>query len=265
MTVDPSDRNGARTLHRGLRTLEAVSRHRDGVTLGELAKELAASKSTIHRFLTTLQRMGYVEQAADGEAYHLGVHVLSLAGALLDGQPLRVAASPELLALVRDTGESAILSVVESGEVLLLDVVDSPHALRMNMFVGMRQPVHSTAVGKAILAYVDEPTRAPFLRTPLAARTPRTITDPSELASHVLRVRASGFAVDDQEEIDGVRCVAAPVFGIDDSVVAAIGVSGPAHRLTADSVAVVARRVVDAAERVSARLGHDVRRQAAVG
>lgn len=246
---------GAQTLRRGLRVLEAVAAHTDGVALSELARELGASRSTVHRFLSTLEDMGYVEQDAAGGQYHVGVRVLRLASGLFRGLPLRAAAHVDLADLVLATGETAQVCVLDGLEVVYLDEIDSPHPLRMNTYVGMRLPAHSTAVGKAILAFLPDGERQGLVGWGLRARTARTITDPGALLDALANVREHGYAVDDEEDMVGVRCVAAPVFDMRQAVVAAIGIGAPAQRLSLDDVPRVAERVVEAARRVSARLG----------
>jgi DNA-binding IclR family transcriptional regulator len=246
---------GAQTLRRGLWVLEAVAGHPDGVALSELARELGASRSTVHRFLSTLEDMGYVEQDVTGGQYRVGVRVLRLASGLFRGLPLRAAAHNELADLVLATGETAQVCVLDGLEVVYLDEIDSPHPLRMNTYVGMRLPAHSTAVGKAILAFLPDGERQGLVGWGLRARTSRTITDPGALLDALANVREHGYAVDDEEDMVGVRCIAAPVFDMRRMVVAAIGIAAPAGRLGPDDVPRVAERVVEAAQRVSTRLG----------
>lgn len=246
---------GAQTLRRGLGVLEAVAGHPDGVALSELARELGASRSTVHRFLSTLADMGYVEQDPLGGRYRVGVRVLRLASGLFRGLPLRAAAHTELADLVLATGETAQVCVLDGLEVVYLDEIDSPHPLRMNTYVGMRLPAHSTAVGKAILAFLPDGERQSLVGWGLRARTSRTITDSGELLADLTLVRELGYAVDNEEDMDGVRCIAAPVFDIRHAVVAAIGIGAPSHRLDLADVPRAAQRVVDAARRISTRLG----------
>jgi len=246
---------GAQTLRRGLWVLEAVAGHPDGVALSELARELGASRSTVHRFLATLEDMGYVEQDATSGQYRVGVRVLRLASGLFRGLPLRTAAHTELADLVLATGETAQVCVLDGPEVVYLDEIDSPHPLRMNTYVGMRLPAHSTAVGKAILAFLPDGERQGLVGWGLRARTSRTITDPGDLLNDLARVREVGYAVDDEEDMDGVRCIAAPVFDIRHAVAGAVGIAAPSHRLDLVDVPRAARCVVEAARRVSTRLG----------
>ena len=172
---------GAQTLRRGLWVLEAVAGHPDGVALAELARELAASRSTVHRFLSTLGTSATSSRTPPVGSTASGVRVLRLASGLFRGLPLRTAAHAELADLVLATGETAQVCVLDGLEVVYLDEIDSPHPLRMNTYVGMRLPAHSTAVGKAILAFVPDGERQGLVGWGLQARTSRTITDPGAL------------------------------------------------------------------------------------
>jgi DNA-binding IclR family transcriptional regulator len=153
------------------------------------------------------------------------------------------------------TGETAQACMLDGLEVVYVDEIDSPHPLRLNTHVGMRLPANSTAVGKAILAFLPDQERRRLIGWGLPARTSRTITDPVQLLNVLAEVRDLGYAVDDEEDMAGVRCVAAPVFDMRHVVVGSIGIAGPAARLSLADMPHKAKVVTDTARRVSARLG----------
>lgn len=245
------------TLEKGLRILSAVAEHRAGVTLTELAKALDVNKSTAHRFLTTFVELGYLERADGEERYRIGVKVLKLAGALLDGQGIREVASPYLHDLMRGTGETSHLCVVDDNEVVYIDKVDSPHPLRMYSHVGLRLPLHSTAAGKAMLARWPERRLEGVLDGELQQRTARTITSPLAFREHLAEIRTRGYAIDDEEEVEGVRCVASAIVDYSGSVAGAVSLSAPAGRLSLVQAHEVAPLVRDVADQISGRLGHE--------
>lgn len=248
------------TLEKGLKILAAVSeRGRTGVTLTELAEALEVSKSTVHRFLATLEDTGYLERDESTERYRVGIKVLKLAGAFLDGQGVRHVASPYLHDLMLRTGETSHLCVLDGREVIYVDKVDSPHPLRMYSYVGLRLPVHSTAAGKAILAHLAEARLQSVLSHELPARTPRTITSAAAFRQHLLDVRSRGYAVDDEEEVEGVRCVAVPIFDFEGCIAGAVSLSAPAGRLSLGQAHDVATFVKEAADQISRRLGFTLR------
>jgi len=237
------------SLARGLKILDLLGRSREGVSNTELAAALGVDKGSASRLASTLARYGYAEKDTATRRYRLGPQVVSLGRSLLLGMPLREAARPFLRQLTERTGECSHLAVLMQGKALYIDQVESPATLRVNVQVGQTAPLHCTALGKILLAYSDlEPP------APLEAFTPRTLTDPDRLAKHLAQVRQQGYAVDDEEYDPGVRCVAVPVHDLRGVVVGAIGISGPASRMSRERTAELAAAVVEIGRALSERL-----------
>jgi len=244
------------TLEKGLRILETVASQRRGLTLTELARLLDVSKSTVHRFLATLQEAGYVERFEGGDRYRPGIKTLALAGSFLDTLAIRDVATSYLGDLALRNGETAHLSLLAGSEIVYVDIAEGPSPLRMRSFVGMRLPAHSTASGKALLAYLPEAQLRLAISAGLPRRTSRTLVSEATLRARLAEVRSKGYAIDDEEEIEGIRCVAAPVFDFDRRVVGAISVSAPSVRMSIEKAHALAPEVKEAAEQVSRRLGY---------
>lgn len=224
-------------------------------SLTQIAHELGVSKSTAHRYLTTLEGLAVVERD-EREHYRLGLRLVELAGAVLSEHDVRREAEAELESLARGTKETAHLAVPSGSEIFYLAKVDSPHSIRMFSRIGARMPMYSTALGRAILAHLSTERVAEVLAQGLPRRTPNTITDVQGLRDNLEVVRQRGFAIDDEENEAGVRCVGAPVFNLAGEVVAAISVSGPTTRVTREAALALAPAVVEAARTVSMRLGY---------
>jgi DNA-binding IclR family transcriptional regulator len=237
------------SLARGLKILEALAASEDGVSITELADHLGVDKSSASRLMQTLASYGYAEQDAATRRYHLGPQIVRLSRSLLTRMPLRDQAKPFLRQLVERTGECAHLAILAQGQALYIDQVESLSSLRVTTGVGTLAPLHSTALGKSLLAFGSEP-----IPTELPAFTPRTITDSATLRVHLDQTRRQGYAVDDEEYEYGVRCVAAPVFDYRGKVVGAIGVSGPAGRVALDKIAQVGSVVMEISQSLSNRL-----------
>ncbi|MDH2414491.1 IclR family transcriptional regulator [Nocardioides sp. CER19] len=223
----PSVPGGVQSVDRSLDLLDALVAADRPLGIAELVDLCALPQGTVHRLLQALQRRGYVRRTP-ARKYALGTGSLRLADAAQ--RALVRSARPVLTELVRMSGETANLAVLEGDEVVYVAQVASPHTLRMFAEVGRHVPPHSTAVGKVLLAAMP-PDRAAGVvrRSGLARRTPTTITERAAFLAELDRVRAQGYAVDEQEHETGVRCVAVPV-GPGDRVVAAVSVSGPADR-----------------------------------
>ena len=220
------------SLDRALDLLEELARAEGPRGVGELSELTGLAQGTVHRLLQGLHVRGYVRRDA-ARKYSLGTASLLLADAA--HRSLVRTARPYLAELVRLSGETANLAVLEGDDVVYVGQVPSPHTLRMFAEVGRHVPPHSTAVGKVLLA--DQPvdrTTALLRRTGLPPRTPTTITDLAAFLTELAQVRERGWAVDEQEQETGVRCVAVPV-GPPGSVVAALSVSGPADRFAGEA------------------------------
>lgn len=216
------------SVDRALALLEALAQAETPLGVGDVAERTGLPQGTAHRLLHSLQVRGYVRRDASRK-YALGTAVLRLGDAAQ--RSLARSARPYLTQLVEASGETANLAVLEGDDVVYVAQVSSPHTLRMFAEVGRHVPPHSTAVGKVLLAALPRARAIALLRrTGLARRTPATITDLALFERELDRVREQGWAADEEEQELGVRCVAVPVLGTGDQVVAAISLSGPAER-----------------------------------
>ena len=246
------------SVSRALRLLEQLAAQRTGAGIADLARATSLPHGTVHRLLQTLAGHGWVRRGSD-RRYVLGAALIRLGAAA--EQLLAAGATPYLAELVRLSGETANLAVLDGDCVAYVAQVPSEHRLRMFAEVGNRVPLHSTGVGKVLLAgRPPEEADALLARTGLPPRTPDTITDPRRLRAELDRIRRQGFAVDSGEEEVGVRCLAVPVHGTDGAnraaqagraltaphggdVIAALSVSGPVARFGSVDVAALARRM----------------------
>lgn len=243
-----------KTVGKALALLNLVA-DRPGLTLSELSREAELPPPTAHRFLRTLEEHGLVRQDPTNR-YRLGSHCLSLGTRFLEGIDIRAEAHPRLEWLVEVTGETAHMGVPDGVEVVYLDKVETRHPVRMYSRIGARSPMHSTAMGKAMLAFAEPELVQRVLDAGLPRRTPNTITDPRRFRTELGRTRKRGFAIDDIENEEGIRCVGAPILAEPVHPVGAISVSGPASRVTGMRLNEIAASVVEAAATVSDRLGY---------
>lgn len=238
------------SLARGLKIMELLAASADTVGVTELADELGIDKSSVSRLVQTLANRGYAEQDPQSRRYRLGPQVVRLSRSLLTRMPLREEAKPFLIELVDRTGECAHLAILAQNQALYIDQVESPASLRVTTGVGTLAPLHSTALGKSLLAFDG----TAVLPETLPAFTPRTITDPESLRLHLEQTRCQGYALDDEEYELGVRCVAAPIYDYRGKVVGAIGISGPAGRMSLERVAEFTKIVTEVSTELSNRM-----------
>jgi len=229
--------SGVQSVERAFALLDLLARAGGRLPLSDLAERSGLPLGTVHRLLQTLAGPGYVRQDAD-KRYALGAALLPLGDAAT--RLLGSWAQPYLARLVEASGETSNLAVLEDDRIVYLAQAPGRHRVRMFTEVGRRVLPHSTAVGKVLLAWQDEvQVRRVVARLGLPRRTEHTLTDLPSFLSALQVVRAQGYAVDDEEEEDGVRCVAVPV-GPGPSAVAAVSVSGPASRVAREDPVLLA-------------------------
>ncbi|MFB9839780.1 IclR family transcriptional regulator [Actinoallomurus acaciae] len=233
--------SGVRSLERAFELLEHLADAGGRLALTELAETSGLPMPTIYRLMRTLVNRGYVRQEPS-KRYALGprlIHLGETAGRLLGSW-----AQPALAQLVDEVGETANMAVLEGDEVVYVAQVPSKHSMRMFTEVGRRVNPHCTGVGKALLAQLPDSVAGEIIgRTGLPAHTPHTITDPAALLKELGLIRRRGYALDDEEQEIGVRCVAVPLTGT--PTLAAISISGPQGRLplnVIDDVVPIMRR-----------------------
>ncbi len=219
---------GVQSLERAFGLLEAMADAGGTIGLSQLAAEAELPLPTIHRLVRTLVDLGYVRQEPSRQ-YALGPRLIRLGET--SSRMLGRWARPYLLELVEGLGESANLAMLDGDLMVYVGQAQSQQSMRMFTEVGRAVPAHCTAVGKAILAGEDPAAvRALLARTGMEARTEHTITDPDAFLARLADVRRTGYAVDDQEQELGVRCVAVAVPDAPSRI--AMSVSGPAPRMT---------------------------------
>lgn len=242
------------TVDKALRILELLEE--GDLRLVDLAARLDEHKSNVQRLLATLQRHGFVRQDERTKRYSLGMGILHLASATLAKMDLRDAARETMQRLGDLTGETIHLGVYDEPHVVYIDKIESTFPIRMYSRIGARAESYCTGVGKAILAFLDEYQFERYLGMVDFTRfTPRTITSAEGLREELERIRLRGYALDEQEHEEGVRCVAAPVFSFDGRVAGSVSVTAPAFRKSEKEVRSLSPTVLEAAKRISNNLG----------
>ena len=217
----------SQSLERAVLLIEELSK--SPRRLGELAEVLGTHKSTVLRTLQLLERYGWVRRDGELPVFSLGLRLVGIANSILDGFDIRKVARPELDRLGAETKETVHLGVLDGSEMVYLDKVESIHPVRMYSRIGARAPLHCTGVGKVLLAYTPVEEWPPL---DLRRYTDRTIVDHDQLVQAGADIRRRGWGWDEEEHEESVRCIAAPVFGPNGKIMAAVSVSVPTSRLS---------------------------------
>jgi len=245
-----------RVVSLALDSLELLCKQPRGLGVRELSRELAVGKSTGHRILQTLEAHGLARQDPETERYLITARLIKMASQIQRNLEFRSVARPFLSALQKRYDETIFIGVLDSADVVIVDRSDSSEPLRMTHEIGFREPAHSTALGKVLLASLTEQELTAFCQAAeFKAFTEKTLTSPELLKAELKRVRLLGFALDDEETLTGVRCVAAPLRNALGHVVAAVSLSGPSVRLSSERISSLAQDIRAAAESISGELG----------
>ena len=241
---------------RVVRVLELLAHAGRPLSVTEIGVRLGTGKSTISRLLRDLARHALLEREDERGRFRLGIRLAEFARAALEGTDLRVASAPHLRALSNETHESVHLATFRGEPVIYIDKVERPTFVRTSTEIGDVAPPHCTASGKAILAWLPDATLTRWLRgRRFVSYTGRTMTTRTAILNHLHRVRVQGYAVDDEEYVQDVRCVAAPILNHNGEVVASVGVSSLASRLTGERLSRVVAAVRKTASAISVALG----------
>jgi DNA-binding IclR family transcriptional regulator len=253
-------------LDRALAILDVLSASGPDLPLAEIAEKLGLHKSTAHRLIMVLERQNLIERNSASGRYRLGLKLFELGTKAVSRLDLRDRARPMLERLVVETGETVHLCILDDTEVVYLDKIEPERPVRMACVVGRRNPAYCTAVGKSILAHLpDSQVEEIARKRELKAMTANTITSLPELKAELAVIRRRGYAIDDEEIEDGLRCVGCAVRDYSGQAVAAISVSGPAFRVTPQKVTALSQLLTAAAARLSAELGYKPEHAAVVG
>lgn len=245
------------SVDKALSLMELLARERRPMSLGEMASRLGLRPSTLHHIVVTLRRRGFVGQDPATRQYRLGLRAFAVGAAVAETLDIRDAADPYLRRLMEATGETANLAILDGDSVVYVAQSLPDRVMKTFTRLGARVPAHCTGVGKALMADLSPEELGKIIDDcELERFTPKTMCVAADLEAELEKVRAAGFAVDDEEREEGVVCIAAPVRDTTGRAVAAISVSGPAARLGAGGRECLVNLVVTAARELSACLGY---------
>ncbi len=245
------------SIDKALDLLELLARAEEPLSLAPLSAELGMPKSSVHRMLRILCRRGYVKQDDTTRSYALGLRIFTLHNLPAQHRRLASFARPHLRQLATGLRQTANLAVLDPVELGYWVHSETPTTFGTKVSTGEQAPLHCAGLGKMLLAGLDRDRRQSVLdRLVLVQKTPRTITDRSALEAELERTAERGYAVDDEENTLGIRCVAAPIRSAEGIVVAAISITALAPAMNSETIGGFIEEVVKAAAEISALLGY---------
>lgn len=235
--------------------IELLAR-RGALGMRPIARELDVPIGSLHRLLNDLAEQAVLERTAEGD-WQLSYRLLQIVGIQLERTNLPRLARPYLEQLAAETRETVFLAVPSRGEIVYLDKVQIDLQLQLNVELGTRRPMHATGLGKAILAFLPEVEQAQFLAAaPFQAFTERTITESILLQAELEAVRSAGYAIDQEEMIPGLHCIAVPLLNYTNRAVGAVSIAGVATRAGSERFEAMTKRLLGVGLELSLRLGY---------
>lgn len=254
-----ADNSPAVAVERALSILEATANRRDGMTNSELSRRLEIPKSSASYILRTLERRGYLRRDSESGRYRLGLKLLSLGAETQANFAIAEVALPFMESLVERVGLTCHLAVLDQGEAVYVEKVEAPGFFKVNTWVGRRMFLHSTSVGKSLLAWLPKAQLDELMHNQnFKKRTPKTILTQTKLAADLEHVRELGYSVDDEENSLGARCLGAPIFDGNEQVIGALGVSGTITQV--DEIKLP--RIADALKETSRKISRELSKSA---
>lgn len=253
-----NDSNIIQSLSRGLEALEFIAI--EPTSPKQLAQHLGIDRSSAYRILMTLAAHGFVERNIVNDLFVLSSHkIFGLGSAITGNLHLPTLVTPWLRQLRDTTGEGATLAVLQGHDVVYVNHLPSSEVITVSPMLGLRRPLYVSAVGKAIWAFLPEQVSEKLLEEiELVAYTNYTITDRDQLRKELASIQANGYATDSEETFIGVRCIAAPVRDHSGEVVAALGITGPAWRLSEERMHEYGTYIKELTQEFSASMGAPV-------
>lgn len=250
------ERHGrVQAIDRAVMILKCFSEKRQELRLSDIADELDLNRSTAHGIISTLKYHGLIDQDEITQKYRLGLFLMELGNIINNSLDIRSISAPIIEEVCNEIEETVHIGALDNHEIIYIDKMESTQSMRIFTTIGARNPAYSTGVGKVMLAYLDEEQLLDALPESLEKFTEKTITDKDKLMHELAKVREKGYSMDNEENIAGLTCVAAPIFDQFGKVKYGISISGPTIRMTEEKIVKAIDLVKKAAEQISKELG----------
>jgi len=251
------DQKGVQTLERALDIIELLSLQKEGLGVTDIGSRLSLHKSTVHRLLSSLGSRGYIEKDNDRSLYRLGLKIVEISSLRLNQLELKTEATVHLRHLAETCARPVHLAILSGCDAVYIEKIEPQTSIRMYSQIGRRIPVYCSALGKILLSGLDDAALNKTISELKFERfTHTTRENGAILLAEVVEVRKKGWAFDDEEHEEGIRCVAAPIRDYTGKVIAAVSTSGDKRSINPTEKDPVVKAVIAAAATISRRMGH---------
>ena len=250
-------KNDIKSIVKASKIIDVIAFERKPLSLSELSNRLGMAKSTLHGLLSTLVNIHYLEQEQETGCYKLGIQLFELGSQIANTWNEKEIAKSYMEKLVKETGETIHLAMLSNGEVLYVEKQEAYSSIRIATAPGAKLPLHCTGVGKVLLAFNSALEMEQILKDyELSPHTKYTITNKETLLCELRKIKQQGYAYDNQEFVDGLRCVSAPIFNHNKQVIFSLSVSGPLYRMQDEQIQKYCKLLLVATLEISRKLGY---------
>lgn len=244
------------SVDRAVAILKCFNENKRELKLTEISEQLGLNKSTAHGIINTLKYHGLIDQDENTQKYRLGLCLIGLGELVISSMDVRSLAYPIIEELCRELEETIHVGVLDGNEIVYVDKKECNKSIKISSKIGARYPAYSTADGRILLSYLDLETQEKIIPEEIKKFTPKTITDKQKIIKELVKIRESGYAIDDEENVVGLTCVAAAVFDYSGKARYGISVTGPTIRMTEEKKAESIKVLKDAVSRISFMFGY---------
>lgn len=248
--------NRVQSIDRAVAIIECFSKDRKELKLTEISQMLDLNKSTVHGIISTLKYHGFISQNDETQKYRLGIRFIEFGDLVMNSICIRNAALPVIEKICPKIEETVHVAMLDGADVVWIEKQECNRSVKTSSTIGARLPIYTTADGRMMLCYVDADKINDYLPAEIPKFTANTITDKGELIKKLSEMKNNGFAIDNEEFVEGLKCVAAPIFDHEGNVKFSLSTTGPAFRMTEAKINNLIVIIKEAANEISQRLGY---------
>ncbi|HHZ02938.1 MAG TPA: IclR family transcriptional regulator [Tissierellia bacterium] len=248
-------RNTVQAIDRAVAIIECF-RGKKELKLSEISERLDLNKSTVHGILTTLKHHGFISQDKNTQRYRLGIRFIEFGDIVMNSLNIRSAALPVIKEVCSKIEETVHIAMLDGSDVVWIEKQECNRSIKTSTTIGAKLPAYTTADGRIILCYQDLDKIDNYLPEEIPKYTPNTITDKCEFVKRLKEMKEQGFAIDNEEVVEGIKCVAAPIFDYNGDAKFSISTTGPAFRMTEEKICQLIPIIKEAAKEISYSIGY---------
>lgn len=250
------DINRVQSIDRAVAILECFNEEKKELKLSEISEKLGLNKSTVHGIITTLKYHGFILQNEETQKYKLGIRFIEFGDLVINSLSIRNAALSVIDEVCDKIEETVHVGMLDGADVVWIEKKECTKSIKTSTKIGARLPAYTTADGKMILCYIDKEKVKNYLPKKIPQYTKNTITNKLEFFKKLEEIKENGYNIDNEEFVEGIKCVAAPIFDHEGKVRFSLSTTGPAFRMTDERIKDLVIIIKEAANEISRRIGY---------